>query len=77
MLLDDELFDDDELEDELLDEDAELDEPEPDDGGSAGCAGLETGVCGCEEAMLDDGFPPQATEAMRRKSITTTNAKFV
>lgn len=62
----------------LLDEEDDDDpDPEPDDGGSAGGAGLETGVCGWEDAMVDDGFPPHAANAIRRKSITTTNPEFV
>jgi hypothetical protein len=78
-LLDDEL-DDEPLEDELDDEpldDEDDDDPEPDDDGSAGCAGVTTGVCGWEAAMVDDGFAPQAAKPIKRKNITTTNPEFV
>ena len=51
-------------------------DPDP-DGVSDGCAGATTGVCGCDEFIEDDGFPPQATEARRRKKRTTTNPEFV
>lgn len=51
--------------------------PEPDDGGSEVCAGDTTGICGWEAAMVDDGFPPQPTNAMRKKSITTANPEFL
>jgi len=72
-LLEDELLEEDELLDEedwLLDEedddDPESDELELDDGGSAGCAGVVTGVCGWEAAIEEDGFPPQLANPMKR-----------
>ncbi len=77
MLPEDELEDDDWLLDDEEEEDPESDEPEPEDGGSAGCAGVTTEVSGWEEAVEDDGFPPQAANAIRRKSITRTNPEFL
>lgn len=86
LLLDGELLEGEPLEGELFagepldgdpEGDPEPDGPEPDDGGSAGCAGVTTGVCGWEAAIVDEGFPPHAANASRRKSITTTNAEFL
>ena len=74
--LEGELFDGEPLDGEPED-DPEPDEPEPDDGGSAGCAGVTTGVCGWEAAIEEDGFPPHPANVIKRKSITTTNPEFL
>jgi len=84
--LDGELLEGEPLEGELFagepldgdpEDDPEPGDPEPDDGGSAGCAGVTTGVCGWEAAIEDDGFPPHPASPASRKAMSPSNTEFL